>query len=655
MKKNNYFILSFLSLFLSFLFFSCLLGDDIDTIRARAKGSNGGTIPEGNPNDSVDNRFWTGNEGTWYQIFTISFYDSDGDGKGDLQGIIRQLDYLSCLPSVCDFNDKINPPVDCNKSLHIDGIWLTPVMPGTSYHKYDTEDYMSIDPDFGNLQDMKNLRDEARARGMKIIVDLTVNQSSSVHPWFLDAMEEVLEGNFSGKASYYNISTSLDKNPDRADVFESNSRWWRPDEMSLIFERLNERRAIEGKLLLTDPEFKTPDDKYIFYHGIYGPWMPDFDYDNPVMLNVLEEIVKFWLDKEKMDLDGFRIDSTLYIFNAPGEWEGDHDKNLPFWTWFVDMASKYKPNVFILGEAWIERETVLRYHTTGKSPSALIFSANFGLIANAARLGSASAFSNELLRYTREIAEIKKNRPLTLFSPFLTTHDFDRIASLLSELPMRKIAASMLLLCPGAPFIYYGEEIGLKGEKIPGDHLDRVLRGPMIFSIADFTGRPNPMAHWYWTQADWDSGQGLPVNDGRGRSPHPVYGGGVKEQLQDGGSLLRHYIKIQNMKMRYPWIAWGKVDDAGITKDPQGIIAAYRVTDDKPGSLTFGRSVVIAHNTSPDGAHGYIIVPSAKSYEDISAAWEPVLDEPERPYVFTGGDSGEYRLKPYTTVIFREY
>ena len=124
--------------------------------------------PENGGGNSGGLARWTGNEGTWYQIFPISWYDTNGDSKGDLKGITVKLDYLGCLPEVCDFNPNTNPPIDCYKSLHVNGVWLTPIMTGTSYHKYDTEDYMDIDKDFGTLADMEALRDECRKRGIKI-------------------------------------------------------------------------------------------------------------------------------------------------------------------------------------------------------------------------------------------------------------------------------------------------------------------------------------------------------------------------------------------------------------------------------------------------------------------------------------------------------
>jgi glycosidase len=520
-------------------------------------------------------------------------------------------------------------------------------MLGTSYHKYDTEDYMSIDPDFGTLDDMRNLRDEARKRGIKIIVDLAVNHSSVVHPWFLNAMEEWMSGTLEQYSTYYNIRTHPDKFTDKAGTFGTNGQWWRPDEMPLLMTKLNERRQQKGLPPIT--EVRTPNGNFVFYYGIFGPWMPDLNFDNPRVLREMEEIIKFWLDKDEMDLDGFRLDATLHIYNAPGDWQGDDSRNLPFWTWFVDTCRKYKSNVFLVGEAWTDPYTVLRYHTPGKSSFAFIFSlGGDNRIIRAINDGLGSLFSDGVLWYTREIAAIKNTRPLALFSPFITSHDKNRSTTQLTTLERRKMAASLLLLSPGAPFVYYGEEIGLWGEKPSGPNNDRVVRGPMIFSMSDYTGRPDPMAHWHWTQADWNAGQGLPVDDGTGRRD------GVSEQLTNPNSLLRHYIRIQNMKKRYPWISWGRVDNHGIDIDMQGHVSAYRVTDDKPGSPTLGRSVVIAHNTTrvePNrDSNGYIKVPRAAGFEAVGVG--PLSSS--QPVIYdTTLDA--YWIRPNATVIFREY
>ena len=127
----------------------------------------------------------------YYEIFVNSFEDSNDDGVGDLQGIISRLDYL---------NDG-DP--NTGEDLGIDGIWLTPIMPSKSYHKYDVEDYYNIDPDFGTLEDFDKLIEECDKRGIKLIIDLVLNHISSENPLFINARKEVESGKLDVSSMIY--------------------------------------------------------------------------------------------------------------------------------------------------------------------------------------------------------------------------------------------------------------------------------------------------------------------------------------------------------------------------------------------------------------------------------------------------------------------
>lgn len=114
-------------------------------------------------------------DAVFYEVFVRSFYDSNGDGKGDINGLIEKLDYL---------NDG-NPSTQTD--LGVTALWLMPIMPSPSYHGYDVTDYYGVESDYGNRQAFKNLIDSAHARGIKVIIDLVMNHSSSSHPWFQSA------------------------------------------------------------------------------------------------------------------------------------------------------------------------------------------------------------------------------------------------------------------------------------------------------------------------------------------------------------------------------------------------------------------------------------------------------------------------------------
>ena len=654
-----------LSALLLTLFLSCGLASSDYPTFPKITGPSAGTweYPNNNPGNSGPSNTRTRNEGTWYQIFTGSFYSSKNNGQGDIQGIIEKLDYLN--------DSRKGPhPLNCEKSLHVDGIWLTPIMPAPSYHKYDTTDYNTIDPAFGTMKDFQALLDECHKRGIKLIVDLAVNHTSPKHQWFINALREYKSGNLTKYSKYYNFHTSKDRDPDRWSFGDISNHWYRPDEM---LSQADLPEDLRGPDIKTPPDRDNPDGRYIFSYGAFGPWMPDLNWNNKAVKDEFEKIIKFWL--VDIGIDGWRLDATKHIFEV-AEWTGDTEKNIAFWTWFAETCRKYKPDTFMVGECLDNDDVILQYHRPGMSSFALGFANDYGRIVQAARLDvnapnygdrKGANYSDGVLWFTREV---KNMHPLATFSPFLSNHDFDRSSNHLTMDEDRKMGAALLLLIPGTPFMYYGEEIGIVGwkdkdtEKGDKDPNDKFVRGPMIFNYTDpgngwvAPGRPTPPGDW--SPGKWGNTQGkhgmpyAPWNDDQGGG-----GGGVNQQLLTANSLLRYYIKVGNLKRKYPWIAYGKTD-GNVDKDGVGQVAAFRVTDDDPDSDNFGKSVIIAHNTSkfPRNTEqpgqlwrgGYIKVPNVKGYEAISALG---LNKPT--VTVDPGDKTVFWIEPYATVIFREY
>ena len=173
-------------------------------------------------------------EDVYYEIFVRSFQDSDGDGVGDLQGVIGRLDYL--------------------EDLGVTGLWLMPIHPSPSYHGYDVTDYYAVNPDYGTLQDFETLLDEAHARGINIVMDLVVNHSSSQHPWFLASKDPT-----SPYRDYY--------------LWRENNPGW---------------------LGLGGPAWHASGDDY--YLGLFWSEMPDLNYRNPEVVEEMDDIATFWLE-----------------------------------------------------------------------------------------------------------------------------------------------------------------------------------------------------------------------------------------------------------------------------------------------------------------------------------------------------------------------
>ncbi len=348
----------------------------------------------------------------FYQIWIGSFADSNDDEIGDFQGIISQLDYLN--------DGDPNSGYD----LGIDGIWLSPMMPSYSYHKYNVENYFDIDKDFGTLDDFDQFMSECNERGIKVIIDLVVNHSASNHPYFLKACDELKEGKEDGYAKYYNFSK------EKSEVYS---------------------RPVTG----TD----------YYYEGEFTAEMPDWNLSYKGTRDYFEEIVKFWLDK---GVAGFRLDAVKYFT----DYHTDGDE---FLTWFYEMAKGYKEDVYMVGEDWEEAGIIYDKYETGiDSMFNFKFAGSDGAYASAARFGVMKDFVNQLKKFDDNIKKRNKN---AINANFLTNHDMVRIYNTLDEDEM-KMAAALYMLSPGNSYTYYGEEIGIEA---PNTTNDASYRTPMIW------------------------------------------------------------------------------------------------------------------------------------------------------------------------------
>ena len=351
---------------------------------------------------------------TFYEIFVGGFSDSNGDGVGDIRGLINRLDYL---------NDG-DP--NSGKSLGITGIWLMPIMQSPSYHKYDVTDYKSVDTKYGTLDDVKELVQECHKRGIKLIIDLVLNHTAAWNEWFLLAQQAIKKGDVDSK--YYDYYTKSTK--------KETAYWY---------------------------EFaKDPSGQQWYYEGNFSSGMPELNYDNENVKKEVEEIVKFWLND--VGVDGFRLDAVRYIYL------NDTTRNVDFLTWFREFCQSIKPDVYIVGEDWNNTTEELNYYKA-------IDVFNFGMgnnVINALQGQLISSFAESLVDYYNAA---KAARSDAILQPFLSNHDQDRIAgngyfigkgekgktTFLSA--NAKMAANLYILSPGNPFIYYGEEIGMMGSR----------------------------------------------------------------------------------------------------------------------------------------------------------------------------------------------
>lgn len=345
--------------------------------------------------------------GVCYEVFVRSFYDSDGDGTGDLRGLIQKLDYI---------NDG---RAESQRDLGATCIWLMPVAQSPSYHGYDVTNYYEVNREYGTNAEFKELVAEARKRGINILVDLVLNHSSSEHPYFKSALQDPN----SAYRDWYTWSPTERKMPG-----------WE----ATTWHRAGSRNE--------------------FYYGLFWSGMPDLNLANPAVRAEAEKIARFWL--EEMDVAGFRLDAVGHFFEDGGQWK--HAPGVYPWLRDYNAALKrIKPDVYTVGEVWDSMGAVLKYY-----PDQLDAYFAFEVadaVFDAARAGSGQRLIAAVERAQSEIPDGR-------WGMFLRNHDQTRtLTELNGDVARNKLAVSILLTLPGLPFVYYGEEIGMTGAKSSGD------------------------------------------------------------------------------------------------------------------------------------------------------------------------------------------
>ncbi len=427
----------------------------------------------------------------FYQIFPRSFKDSTGDGIGDFQGIIQMLDYL---------NDGDPTTQD---DLGIGGIWFTPINPSPTYHGYDVTDYYAINPDFGTMEDFKELLAEAEKRGIKIIIDLVINHSSNQHPWFIAAQDP--------ESEFHDWYTWSDRDPQVPGPWGQNA--WH-------YSRQNR----------------------MYYYGIFWEGMPDLNYQNPAVTDEMMEITRFWL--EEVGVHGFRVDAARYLFRDNFS-QQDTKETI---QWYEDWREVYKainPYAFTVGEVWTDLSVIARY----KYGMDSLFM--FDLAEDIKN----RVFSPNPERITRSYIDTLFFFPEGQFSTFLSNHDQQRVMTFLNnDLDKMKTAAFIYLTGPGVPFIYYGEEIGMTGDKP-----DERLRTPMQWSGDQNAGFTSTLP-WQPATRNFEE-----IN--------------VQSQEDDPQSLLNHYRALVHIRNQNPALRTGTY--LPFTSSCQGLYPVLRVEDDQ--------------------------------------------------------------------------
>jgi alpha-glucosidase len=484
-----------------------------------------------------------------YQIYPRSFQDSDGNGVGDLPGILRRLDYVA--------------------SLGVDAIWISPFFrsPMADFG-YDIADYRDVDPLFGTLADFDRLVGEAHARGLKVVIDQVLSHTSDQHAWFLESRES----RDNPKADWYVWADA------RADGTPPNN--W----MSLF----------GGVAWQWEPRRR----QYYLHNFLTS--QPDLNFHHPEVRRATLDNVRFWLER---GVDGFRLDAINFCFHDaqlrdnpakpedkrvgrgfspdnPYAFQYHFHNNtqpemVPFLRELRALMDRY-PNVAALGEISSEDSLATMAEYTG--PDRLHMGYSFELLTD--------EFSPAFIRGTVEALEQQMTRGWPCWA--ISNHDVQRVASRWGgrEAPPHAASTMSALACSlrGSVCVYQGEELGLPEAEVPYE----LLQDP--YGIAfwpNFKGRDGCRTPMPWDDAPhggfsrvqpW-----LPLAD-----THATRN--VQQQERDPDSPLHRFRRFLRWRKRHPALLWGEVS---MLDAPAQVLALERRLDDETLRAYF--------NTSPEG------------------------------------------------------
>ena len=499
----------------------------------------------------------TDNARVFYEIFVGSFSDSDGDGIGDLRGVINRMDYL---------NDG-DP--NSGLSLGVEGIWLTPVFKSISYHKYNVDDYYQIDPKFGTMDDLKELVALCHERGVKLILDLPINHTGSLNPWF---------GSFT-------VAHRQGKTDDPYYDFYC----WYP----------------EGETAPAGRTYAQLSGTTDYYECNFSGDMPELNFDNDAVRQAVLDVAKYYLD---LGVDGFRFDAAKYVYF------GDNVKSVEFWEWYIPELRKIDPDLYAVAEVWDGDSVTGKYYPALNCFDFTTSQAE-GLIAATAKKGDVNKLTAYVDKYLDNIAG---TNPDAMILQFIANHDTDRAAGYLTVASgTMHMAANLYLLSPGSPFIYYGEELGMRGSR-GGASTDANRRLAMLWGDGDTVADPTGASYPASSQTDQTAAK----------------------QIGDASSLYSRYKQLIMIRKANPEIA-------------RGDYTALDFTGTKAGgfvSTLDGRSVCVIHNTSGQPVTLDLSAVTDLAFTEVRAAIGGDLTD-EDPRVYAELDGTTLTLSPMTSAV----
>jgi alpha-glucosidase len=454
--------------------------------------------------------------GIIYQIYPRSFVDSDGNGVGDLRGIVSRLDYPA--------------------ALGVDAIWLSPIYPSPMRDfGYDVSDYTDVHPLFGTLDDFDELVDETHRRGMKLILDFVPNHTSDQHPWFIDSRS-------SRSAARRDWYIWHDPGPDGGPP----NNW---------------RSHFGGRGWTLDSHTGQ------YYLHSFLASQPDLNWRNPQVRAAMHDSLRFWLGR---GVDGFRVDVLWLLIkddqfrdNPPNPaWtESGHPSGQHIMLYSADrpevqevvaglrsVVDEYEDRVLI-GEIYLPIQRLVAYYGVDLKGANLPF--NFQLLEAP---WNARGIATLIDEYERAIP------PGGWPNWVLGNHDKSRIASRIG-VEQARVAAILLLTLRGTPTMYYGDELGMLDVRIPPE----LVQDPLEKNVPGLgLGRDPCRTPMQWNgsaNAGFTTGTPwLPVDD-----DYPIVN--VESQAADSTSILTLYHRLIALRRTHPALAHGDYEPVAMTGD----------------------------------------------------------------------------------------
>jgi alpha-glucosidase len=556
------------------------------------------------PEAAIAERAWW-KEAVFYQVYPRSFADGNGDGIGDLPGVIERLDYLA--------------------DLGVDAIWLSPHYPSPQVDLgYDVTDFVGVHPDYGTLDDFRALLKAAHERRIRIVIDLVLNHTSDQHPWFIESRSS----RDSARRDWYVWEDGRDGAPPNNWMSQFGGSAWQLDPAT-------------GQ----------------FYYHCFLREQPDLNYRNPEVRAAMKDVMRFWLD---LGVDGFRLDAPDAVFEDATL--SSHEEPRPLSTlrqgWVMAATDAERadiesglarlfahqldqpevhglmrelravvdgyPDRVLIGET-----DQVAYYGSGRDELELVF--NFPLM-RASWLEPAIVRRNQIERWA--------SMPEGAWpANTLGNHDEPRVRTrqtAVDDLASARLSAALVLTLPGTPFLYYGEEIGMTDFLFEDAALFRDNWGLWLHqaavdelglsatdavALAARHGRDKSRTPMHWSNSP--NAGFSPAGIGPWLPVHANYAAGINvaEQREDAGSLMRFYRRLIRVRRSQPALSRG--DCTLLNTEAPDYLAYARSAD--------GQTCVVVLNMADRVQSVRLDVPSGELSTLLSSRVRPPTQDARAP------------------------